>query len=147
MKPPTKNPGPAPFPRAPESDAVGQYEHERARLFDEHGLAAEVEELFRRLLEASSRRHEESPHPPSPSPLPMQLILGSERLRLLVGDSSKITLTVAVPDRRRFDDIEFPGQIKTGCDRHGFRIKAFLDEEIQILAIHVDRPVSPQPAF
>jgi hypothetical protein len=142
METPTRNA--APHPRVQSFGIAGDDREpgaDNGRLFDEHGLGAEVEGLFRRLIESSWRRPEDSPYRPSPSLLPIHLILGSERLRLLADDNAKVTVTVAMPDRHRFDDIEFPDQIETGCDRHGFRIKAFLDDDIQILAIHVERPL------
>ena len=141
METPTRNA--APHSRVPSFGMAGDDREpgaDNARLFDEHGLGAEVEGLFRRLIASSPRRPENSPYRRSSSLLPIHLILGSERLRLMAGDNARVTVTVAVPDRHRFDDIQFPDQIETGCDRHGFRIKAFLDDDIQILAIHVERP-------
>jgi hypothetical protein len=146
METPTKNA--APHPRVPPFGmAVDEHQPTSGRLFEEHGLGADVDALFRQLIEGGPGLPEERSYRPSPAPLPMQLILGSERLRALAGDNAKITVTVAVPDRERFDDIEFPDQIEMACDRHGFRIKAFLDDDIQLLAIHVERPVAPSPSF
>jgi hypothetical protein len=146
MKTPTNIPGPSPFPRVSEPvAATGQGESDEARRFEEHDVIAEVEEMFRALLEDAPRRPEAHPYRPMPSALPMQLVLGSERLRALVGDNATVTVIVAVPDRRQFEDIEFPGQIETGCIRHGFRIKAFVEGPLQVLTMHVERRETPLP--
>jgi hypothetical protein len=139
-------PGTSPF-REP-SAVAGERQPGQASLFDEHDVVAEVEEMFRAMIEATPRRADEHPaRRPMPSPLPMQLILGGERLRALAGETAKITVIVAMPDRRQFEEIEFPGQLETGCDRHGFCIKAYVEDAIQVLAIHIDRRASRLPSF
>ena len=130
------------------SAVAGERQPGQASLFDEHDVVAEVEEMFRAMIDATPRLPDGHPaRRPMPSPLPMQLILGSERLRALAGETAKLTVIVAMPDRRQFEEIEFPGQLETGCDRHGFRIKAYVEGAIQVLAIHLDRRASRLPSF
>lgn len=143
MKTPTNSPPQG----VAEPSATAHDRHAQDRLFDEHDIATDLEAMFRELLDGPTGRPEAHPCRPMPSPLPMQLILGGERLRLLAGDSAKVAVIVTVPERHRFDDIAFPGQIEAGCQRHGFRIKAFVDDAIQVLAMHVDRPAIPLPSF
>lgn len=105
--------------------------------------AAHLEGLFRNIVDALPRRP--GVRVGEPTPLAMQLVLAAERLRLLAGDHAQLGVVVSVPDRTKFDQIRFPHQVETGCPRDGVRMKAFVEEPLRVIALHVEREAIPFP--